>query len=125
MHSGRMRGFAVGVLALGALTLPTGCSDCAETASCSPVTEFEGTEYGDLSFTELGGEPVGTGEQSGCEDICGFEAGEVEVYELDGFSTEQVIGVLNPGGTLSAAVSNELTEREQLRINRELDRAEQ
>lgn len=125
MHSGHMRSLVVGALTLAALTLPTGCSDCDATVDCIPVTEYKGTTYGDLSYTKLDGVPVGTGEQSGCEDVCGAEeSAEVEVYELDGFSTEQVIGVLNQGGTLSAAVSIDLTEREQLRIIRELDRVE-
>lgn len=91
---------------------------------CGQVVEFEGTTYGSLGSTELDGAPVGTGEQSGCEDICGYEVGEVEVYELDGFSTEQVIGLRGLDGTFSASVSLDLTERDQLRVRRQLDRAE-
>ena len=124
MHSGHMRGFLVGTLTLTVLTLPTGCSDCVESVDCSPATEFEGTTYGFLGRTNLEGVPVGTGEQTGCEDVCGAETGDVEVYELDGFSPEQVIGLRGTDGSFSAAVSLTLTEREQLRIRRQLDQVE-
>lgn len=111
-------------MTVAALTLPSGCSDCVESVDCIPATEFEGADYGYLGSTDLDGTPAGTGEQTGCEDICGVEMGEVEVYVLDGFSTEQVIGLRNLDGSFSAAVSLDLTERDQLRIRRQLDRAE-
>lgn len=90
----------------------------------APAIDFGGITYGFLGSTGLDGVPAGTGEQSGCEEVCGMEMGAVEVYELDGFSVEEVIGLRGSDGRFSAAVSLDLSEREQLRIRRQLDRVE-
>jgi hypothetical protein len=121
-------------MAVAVLLALVGCSDetgggGAAASDCQSQVRYEGTVYTGYASTDLPGTKLGKADMADCDDmgedaqgsVFGEDPDQVEVWSIEGYSPDEVIGLRDVDDSVSVYFAESLSTADIERISRELD----